>query len=81
MDDKMLMQDLLTSVKGIADLYLHGTIESETVNVHQAFDNRLNETLAIQNEIYTKMSQRGWYVMQQAPQQQIDQTRQKFSAQ
>lgn len=81
MDDKMIMEDILTTAKSLADLYLHGTIESETVNVHQAFDRRLCDTLAIQNEIYTKMSQRGWYTMQQAPQQQIDQTRQKFSVQ
>ena len=81
MDDKMIMEDLLTSAKNMADLYLHGTIESETANVHNVFDRRLCETLAMQNEIYSKMSQRGWYVLQQAPQQQIDQTRQKFSAQ
>ncbi|MBQ1223488.1 MAG: spore coat protein, partial [Oscillospiraceae bacterium] len=36
MDDKMIMEDLLTAVKTGADLYLHGTIESGTANVHGA---------------------------------------------
>ena len=80
MDDKLIMEDILTTVKGAADLYLHGTIESATINIHQAFDQKLNDTLQMQNEIYSKMSQRGWYVEEQAEQQKVDQTKQKFSA-
>ena len=56
MDDKNLMEDVLLTVKGACDLYLHGTIESATANVHNTFDQRLNETLQMQNEIYNKMS-------------------------
>ena len=80
MDDKLIMEDILTTVKGAADLYLHGTIESATINIHQAFDQKLNDTLQMQNEIYSKMSQRGWYAEEQAEQQKVDQTNQKFSA-
>ena len=80
MDDKLIMEDILTTVKGAADLYLHGTIESATINIHQAFDQKLNDTLQMQNEIYSKMSQRGWYAEEQAEQQNVDQTKQKFSA-
>ncbi|MDD6262263.1 MAG: spore coat protein [Clostridiales bacterium] len=80
MDDKLIMEDILTTVKSAADLYLHGTIESGTVNVHRTFDRKLSETLQMQNEIYSKMSQKGWYSEEQAQQQKIDQTRQKYSA-
>ena len=80
MDDKLIMEDILTTVKGAADLYLRGTIESATINIHQAFDQKLNDTLQMQNEIYSKMSQRGWYAEEQAEQQKVDQTKQKFSA-
>ena len=80
MDDKLIMEDILTTVKGAADLYLHGTIESATINIHQAFDQKLNDTLQMQNEIYSKMSQRGWYAEEQAEQQKVDQSKQKFSA-
>ena len=38
--DKEIMENLLNTVKGVCDLYMHGTIESSTQNVHAAFDER-----------------------------------------
>ena len=81
MDDKNLMEGLLLNMKGVCDLYLHGSIESATPNVHCAFDNALNESLKIQDDIYNKMSAKGWYPMEQADQQKIQQVKQKFSNQ
>ncbi len=69
MDDKCIMENLLNVTKGACDLYLHGTIESPTMNVHQAFDNALNDTLCMQDDIYKKMSAKGWYTTEQAEQQ------------
>ena len=80
MDDRMIMDDILTTTKSIADLYLHGAIESATANVHDVFDSNLCDTLKMQNEIYGKMSQHGWYTETVAEQQKIDATKQKFSA-
>ena len=80
MDDKNLMEDVLLTVKGACDLYLHGTIESSTANVHNTFDQRLNETLQMQNEIYNKMSEKGWYPMETAQTQQIDKVKQNYAA-
>ena len=79
MQDRVIMDNILTSVKGACDLMMHGTIESSTPNVNTAFKNALNDCLCMQNEIYTKMAQKGWYPSQSAPQQQIDQAKQKFS--
>ena len=66
MDEKCTMENLLLTTKGVCDLYLHGTIESSTANVHQAFDSALNKSLDMQESIYQKMTQRGWYKQQQA---------------
>ena len=79
MQDKLLMQDILMLEKGVCDLYMHGAIESSTVNINETFKNALNESLAMQDEIYKKMESKGWYQTQQAPQQQIDSVKQKFS--
>ena len=38
MDDKCIMENILLTEKGVCDLFLHGTIESSTANVHQAFN-------------------------------------------
>ncbi len=81
MNDKCIMENLLNVTKGACDLYMHGSIESSTANVHQAFTSALNETLCMQDSIYKQMSEKGWYQAQQAPQQQLDQVKQKFSAQ
>lgn len=80
MDDKCIMENLLLTEKGVCDLYLHGSIESSTTNVHQTFSTALNDSLCLQDDLYKKMSQKGWYTTEQAQQQQIDKVKQKFSS-
>ncbi len=80
MDDRNIMENILLTTKGACDLLMHGTLESSTANVHQAFSKALNESLCMQDEIYKKMASMGWYPTEQAPQQKIDQVRQKFAA-
>ena len=81
MNDQMIMENILLTTKGACDLYMHGTIESATQNVQQAFDAALSDSLCMQGDIYQKMASKGWYPSQQADQQQIDQVRQKYAAQ
>lgn len=81
MNDKCIMENLLLNTKGVCDLYMHGTIESPTANVHQAFSSALNDALGMQKSMYQQMVNKGWYTTQAAPQQQLTQLRQKFSAQ
>lgn len=78
MQDQVIMENILTSVKNVCDIFMHGTIESSTPNVNSAFKQSLNECLCMQNEIYSKMAQKGWYPSSQAQQQQIQQTKQKY---
>ena len=78
MNDQDIMQSLLISTKGVCDLYLHGTVESATPNVHKAFDDALNESLCMQSGIYSKMAEKGWYPSTQAPPQSIQQVKTKF---
>lgn len=79
MDDKCIMENLLNNAKGVCDLYLHGTIESPTMNVHQAFDTALNDSLCMQDDIYKKMSSKGWYTTEQAEQQKISKVKNQFT--
>ena len=66
MNDKQIMENILLTTKGAIDLYMHGTIESSTGNVHQTFSTALNNTLCMQDEIYKKMAAKGWYPMEKA---------------
>lgn len=79
MEDKMLMEGLLWDTKVLADLCLHGSIESATKDVHEAFLTGLKDVLTMQNDIYTLMSNEGWYPTEQVEQKKIDQVIQKFS--
>ncbi len=81
MEDKDLMEKELLIIKGVCDLYLHGTIESSTAEVHEAFKCALNESLDIQNKIYNLMAEKGWYKTQTVEQTKIDTVKQKYTAQ
>lgn len=79
MDDKNLMENILLLEKGVCDLFMHGTIESPTANVHQAFSSALNESLRMQDTIYDKMAAKGWYPTEQVEQTKVDTVKQRFS--
>ena len=81
MEDRDLMEKELLIIKGVCDLYLHGTIESSTLEVHTAFKEALNESLDIQNKIYNLMAEKGWYQTENAEQQKINAAEQKYSNQ
>ncbi len=81
MDDKNLMENIILLEKGVCDLYMHGTIESSTDNVHQVFNTALNNSLNMQDTIYDKMASKGWYPTEQAEQKKVDSLKQKFSMQ
>lgn len=81
MEDKDLMEKELLIIKGVCDLYLHGTIESSTAEVHTAFKDALNESLDIQNKIYNLMAEKGWYKTETVEQTKIDTAKNKYSTQ
>lgn len=79
MEDKCIMENLLHTAKGVCDLYMHGTIESPTANIHQTFSQALNDSLCIQEDIYKSMSSKGWYQTEQAEEQKIQKLRNQFA--
>ena len=79
MEDQELMENHLSLVKGICDLYLHGMIESSTAEVHTQFQNALNEELNIQNKLYNLMKERNWYQTDEADISKLSIAKEKFS--
>lgn len=77
MNDKELFEDLLNTLKGACDLYMHGTIESATPNVNSAFNQTLFETLEMQNSVYNTMKNCGWYAVQNVDSNKISQAKTK----
>lgn len=81
MSDKSLMEDIILLEKGGCDLFMHGAIESSSDNVHNAFHTAFNDALCMQNTIYDKMTEKGWYPVENADQNKINSVKQKFCAQ
>ncbi len=79
MNDRDLMQNLLNLEKGACDLFMHGAIESSSTDVRQTFSTSLNSGLQMQDQIYNKMQQKGWYPTEQVQQNKIESVKQKFS--
>ena len=79
MQEKEIMENLLLNLKGECDLMMHGAIESSTGNVHSTFTQALNDTVAMQNQVYSMMAKKGWYPAEAAQQQQIGKVKQKYS--
>ena len=79
MDDKCIMENLLLTTKGVIDLYTHGAVESSTANVKQAFSTAFDDALSMGDTIYQQMTAKGWYQAENAPQQKLQQLKQKFS--
>ena len=81
MEDKDLLEKELLIIKGVCDLYLHGTLESTTSEVHTAFKDALNTSLDIQNKLYNLMAEKGWYKTDVAEQAKISTLKQKYANQ
>ena len=81
MEDKELLENELLNVKGLCDLYLHGTLEATTAEVHSAFKDALNTSLDIQNKLYNLMAEKGWYKTDVAEQSKISTLKQKYANQ
>ena len=79
MNDQELMENMLMLEKGVCDLYLHGTIEASSGDVRSRFSSALNSSLSMQDKIYSKMSEKGWYQTDCAEQQKISELKQQFS--
>ena len=79
MEDRDILEKQLLIIKGVCDLYMHGTLEATTKEVHDTFKCALNESLDIQNKIYNLMKDNGWYQTDTAEQTKIETTKQKFA--
>lgn len=78
MTDKEYIEDILLTSKTLSVMYHSATQEASTEKLHCTFKNNLNGSLEMQHKIFCAMQQNGWYPMQQADQNQINQVKTKY---
>lgn len=61
MNDKLYLSNYLMILKSTVEVYVHGTIESSNEDVRKVLKSGLDETLKHQANTYDKMTEYGWY--------------------
>jgi len=78
MNDKIIMENMLLLLKSTVEVYVHGSLESSNKPVHNALKSNLDEIIKMQDELYQKMTECGWYVITNIDVKQIDKTLKKI---
>ena len=76
--DQDIMNDILSTQKFITGGYNTNANESAEPTVKNAMMSILDEEHTIQHDVFLEMQKRGWYQTEAAPQQKVDDTKQKF---
>ena len=76
--DKEMLIDVLTTLKSLAGIYHHFSIEASNDFVFDIAYDLQDEILSEQRECYNKLIERGWYKMEKAPANKINQELVKF---
>ena len=72
MNDKIIMENMLLLLKSTVEVYVHGSLESN------ALKSNLDEIIKMQDELYKKMTECGWYIVTNIDSKQIQKTLKKL---
>ena len=78
--DKEILTDILSSQKHATGGYNTSANESATPAVKTDFMNILTEEHQIQNDVFKEMQKRGWYPIEAADHNKIQQAKQKYQS-
>lgn len=78
MEDKEIMEDVLTSQKHMTDLYNSYSNECVCQQLRDDMLNILREEHNIQASVFGEMAKRGWYAPPAAQQPKIEQAKTKY---
>lgn len=73
MNEKEMMQDLLTTEKQVISSYSTGITESSCQNLRNTLVNNFKCAQDIQYKVFDAMKQKGWYPTKDAPANEVQQ--------
>ena len=76
--NKLLLENYLLVLKSTVEVYIHGTLESSNKKVRDTLKDGLDETLKHQNNTYNKMTEYGFYKVNNIKLQEINKTLNKL---
>lgn len=78
MNNKLLMDNYLLVLKSTVEVYVHGTLESSNDDVRENLKYGLDQILACQAETYNKMTNLGYYSVNNVEDTEISKTLNKI---
>ena len=80
MKDKIILENVLLVLKGTLEVYIHGSEEAVHTKVYNTLKDCLNEVLKLQAEVYSKMTECGWYKVKNVKNEEIQKTYTKLNS-
>ena len=80
MNDQILMDNYLLILKSTVEVYVHGTLESSNKDMKNLLKSGLDSTLNHQERVYNKMTEYGWYQIQNVDKENIAKTLNKITS-
>ena len=74
MTDQLYMDNYLLILKSTMEVYVHGTLESSNEEIRNLLKYGLDETVKHQARTYDKMTEFGWYTINNVDEKVIKQT-------
>lgn len=77
-DEKQMLGDVLNTQKYVTSVYNSDLLECATPDLKDCFRRIFEEEHSIQEEIFTEMSNRGYYPVEKAQDVKVDAAKQKY---
>lgn len=75
MEEKTVLENVLSLTKNMCEILFHGNIESSNKQVEKTFNDALNEYLKIQKELFDIMKEKEYYTLEEVNASKIAKTR------
>lgn len=79
-NDKEMLMDALSSQKMMTESYNQFANECTSSMLLNEFLNLLSEEHQIQHDVFTELQKRGWYQLQDAPSEKIEQVKKNLAS-
>lgn len=74
MNDNLIMENYLLDLKSDVEVFVHGTLESSNPDVRNTLKKGLDMIMQAQADTYDKMTEFGWYTVNNVKANVINQT-------
>lgn len=79
-NDQIFLDSYLLLLKSTVEVYVHGTLESSNKHVRNILKSSLDDTMSMQKNTYDKMTNLGWYKIENIDSNTICKTLNKLEA-